>query len=170
MTTTPIRTAATWCRSKWKPHRPRAENVSAVRDLAQVIQISGGSYKKQVSLGGAASGWVGETEARPATGTPSLVELEFTPGEIYANPQASQQLLDDARVDLAAWLADEVSITFAEQEGAAFVTGNGIKKPRGILDYTAVANASYAWGSLGYIPTAARRTSPRRTPGRPWST
>lgn len=125
--------------------------VSAVRSLAQVITISSGSYKKQVSLGGATSGWVGETESRSETNTPTLAELEFTPGEIYAEPRASQQLLDDARVDLAAWLADEVSITFAEQEGSAFVTGNGIKKPRGILDYDKVANASYAWGSLGFV-------------------
>lgn len=125
--------------------------VSAVRSLAQVITISGGSYKKQVSLGGATSGWVGETEARNETNTPTLSELEFTPGEIYAEPRASQQLLDDARVDLAAWLADEVSITFAEQEGQAFVTGNGVKKPRGILDYNKVANGSYAWGSLGFV-------------------
>jgi HK97 family phage major capsid protein len=130
-------------------------NVSAMRQLAQVITISTGSYKKQVSLGGAATGWVGETQARTATGTPTLAELEFTPGEIYANPQASQQLLDDARVDLAAWLAGEVDISFAEQEGAAFWTGTGIKKPRGVMDYSIVANASYAWGSLGYIPTGA---------------
>jgi HK97 family phage major capsid protein len=129
--------------------------VSAVRDLATVMTISGGSYKKQLSLGGAGSGWVGETETRSETGTPSLVELEFTPGEIYAEPRASQQLLDDARVDLAQWLADEVSITFAEQEGAAFVTGTGVKKPRGIMDYDKIANASYAWGSLGFIVSGA---------------
>jgi HK97 family phage major capsid protein len=126
-------------------------SVSALRQLARVITISGGSYKKQVSLGGAGSGWVGETETRTETGAPTLAELEFTPGELYAEPRASQQILDDARVDLAAWLADEVSITFAEQEGAAFVTGNGLKKPRGILDYDKIANASYAWGSLGFI-------------------
>lgn len=125
--------------------------VSAVRDLAQVIQISGGSYRKQMSLGGAGSGWVGEQESRNETGTPQLVEMEFTPGELFAEPRASQQMLDDARVDLGAWLADEVSITFAEQEGQAFVSGNGIKKPRGILDYNKVANASYTWGSLGFI-------------------
>lgn len=130
-------------------------NVSAMRQLAQVITISSGSYKKNVSLGGAASGWVGETQARGATGTPQMVELEFVPGEIYAEPQASQQLLDDARVDLAAWLAGEVDITFAEQEGLAFWTGTGVKKPRGVLDYNIVANGSYSWGNIGYIPTTA---------------
>ena len=133
-------------------------NVSAIRGLAQVIQITGGSYKKQLSLGGATSGWVGETESRSATSTPTLVELEFTPGEIYASPRASQQVLDDARIDLAAWLADEVSIEFAEEEGAAFATGNGVKKPRGIFDYDKVANSAYAWGSLGYVVSGAATT------------
>lgn len=125
--------------------------TSAIRSLAQVISISAGSYKKQINLGGAGSGWVGETEARPETGTPRFAELDFTPGEIYAKPKASQTLLDDARVDIAAWLAEEVSITFAEQEGAAFINGNGVKKPRGILDYDKVADANYAWGSLGFV-------------------
>jgi len=56
-------------------------------------------------------------------------------------------------VDIAQWLADEVSITFAEQEGAAFISGNGIKKPKGVLAYPTVANASYAWGKLGFVVT-----------------
>lgn len=125
--------------------------VSVMRQLAQVQTISAASYKKLMSLGGAGAGWVGETEARSETATPRLVEMEFAPGEIYAKPRASQTLLDDARVDLEAWLAGEVSTSFAEQEGAAFITGNGVKKPRGLLDYDKVANGNYAWGSLGFI-------------------
>jgi len=139
-------------------------NVSAVRDLATVMSISGGSYKKQVSLGGAGSGWVGETEARSETTSPTLAELEFTPGEIYAEPRASQQILDDARVDIANWLAEEVAFTFAEQEGAAFVTGNGYKRPRGIFDYDKVANASYAWGSLGFTVSGGASDFTASTP------
>ena len=57
------------------------------------------------------------------------------------------------QVDVEAWLADEVSTTFAEREGAAFISGDGIKKPRGFLDYTTVVNASYAWGSIGFVVT-----------------
>ncbi|MFZ0269935.1 phage major capsid protein [Caulobacter sp.] len=125
--------------------------TSIMRTLAQIQPIGSSEYKKQVSLGGAGSGWVGETDARPETGTPVLGELTFTPGEIYAKPKASQTLLDDSRVDLAAWLAGEVDIEFSEKEGAAFITGNGIKKPRGILDYDKVADAAYEWGKLGYV-------------------
>lgn len=130
-----------------------ARAASVMRQLASVISISTGTYKKLINLGGAGYGWVGETEARPETSTPTLAELAFNVMEIYANPAATQTMLDDARVDIAAWLGNEVAQTFADQEGAAFIAGNGTNKPRGILDYATVANGNYAWGKLGYIPS-----------------
>lgn len=129
--------------------------VSVFRQLARVVQISGDTYKKLVSMGGAGAGWVGEEDTRSETGTPTLREIAINTGELYANPATTQTLLDDARVDIAAWLADEVSIEFAEQESEAFITGSGIKKPRGLLNYDTVANASYAWGKIGFIKTGA---------------
>lgn len=129
--------------------------VSVMRSLASVRSIGTDEYRKYVNMGGAGSGWVGEEEQRAATGTPTLKELVFPVMELYAMPVTTQRMLDDGIIDIGAWLADEVNIAFAEQEGAAFVTGNGVKKPRGILDYATVANASYAWGSLGYIATGA---------------
>lgn len=125
--------------------------VSVMRSRARVMRISAPVYKKLVNQGGTEAGWVSERQTRPETDTSRLSELVFNLMEIYANPAATQQLLDDARVDIAAWLADEVNIAFAEQEGAAFISGNGVGKPRGILSYTNVADANYAWGSLGYI-------------------
>lgn len=127
--------------------------VSAMRQIARVITTATGSYKALVSQGGAGSGWVGEEASRPTTNTPTLSEIATYVGEIYANAAATQQLLDDANVDMAAWLAGEIATTFAEQEGAAFISGNGINKPKGILAYTPVANESYTWGKLGFIVT-----------------
>ena len=132
--------------------------VSVIRSLARVVNISTGSYTKVVNVGGTGSGWVGEEESRTETATPSLRELEFPVMEIYAEPYATQVMLDDGRVDIEAWLADEVQIEFAEKEGAAFATGSGVKRPRGITAYTTVANASYAWGSIGYIASGAAST------------
>lgn len=125
--------------------------VTAMRTIARVITIGTNMYKKPMNMGGAGSGWVGEREARPETGTPTINELEFPVMQMYANPAATQDILDDARIDIAGWLGDEVSITFGEQEGAAFIVGNGTNKPRGLLNYGTVANASYAWGSIGFI-------------------
>lgn len=125
--------------------------VSTIRSLARTMTISTSTYKKLVNMGGATSGWVGEEDGRSGTATPTLREIAINTGEIYAMPGATQTSLDDARIDLAAWLADEVSIEFAEQEGAAFASGDGMNKPRGILAYDKVANASYAWGKIGFV-------------------
>lgn len=124
--------------------------VSAMRSISRVVSISGKTYKKLVNQAGSSTGWVGERESRPETNTPTLAALDFPAMELYAAPAATQGLLDDSRVDIAAWLADEVSIAFAEAEGAAFITGDGVNKPRGLLSYDTIANASYAWGKLGY--------------------
>jgi len=125
-------------------------SVSAMRSIASVMSVSAASYKKLVNQGGAGAGWVGERQARPDTATPTLAELSFPAMEIYANPAATQTLLDDARVDIAAWLAEEVSTAFAEAEGAAFISGDGVNQPRGLLSYDTVANASQSWGKIGY--------------------
>ena len=85
-------------------------------------------------------------------------------------PAATATLLEDTAVNIDEWLAGEVEQAFAEQEGAAFVTGDGTNKPKGFLAYTTVANASWAWGKIGYIATGRRRRV-RRVQSRPtcWS-
>ncbi|MGO6999007.1 phage major capsid protein [Rhizobium leguminosarum] len=129
--------------------------VSVMRQLATIMPIGTKSYSKFVSMGGAGGGWVGEEDARPETGTPSLRELVFTVMEMYANPATTQTMLDDGIIDIAAWLADEVQQTFADLEGAAFITGSGVKQPRGFLNYDKVANTSWSWGNIGYTATGA---------------
>lgn len=125
--------------------------VSVMRELATVLPIGTDTYKKLMNMGGASSGWVGEKSDRPETDTPTLRELIFNAQELYANPATTQKALDDARLDIASWLANEVAIEFAEQEGAAFISGDGSNKPRGILGYDTVANSSYAWGKVGFV-------------------
>ena len=127
--------------------------ASPIRAIASVQKISGNVYKKPFATTSASSGWVAETAARPQTNTPTLAELSFPAMELYAMPSATQTILDDAAVDTEAWLANEVQIIFAEQEGLAFVSGDGVNKPKGFLSYTNVANASWTWGNVGYLAT-----------------
>jgi HK97 family phage major capsid protein len=124
---------------------------SVMRSLGRVVEISTDSYTKLHNLGGTTSGWVAEKDSRANTNGPQLSELEFPTHEIYAMPAATQKLLDDARTNIEAWLAEEIAIEFAEEEGAAFISGTGVKKPRGFLAQTMVANASYAWGKIGFV-------------------
>jgi len=131
--------------------------VSPMRQIAQVQTIGTAGFKKLFNNGGTGSGWVGETAARPETNTPTFSPLTFTPGEIYANPAATQQLLDDAEVDLEAWLAGEVETEFSYQEGIAFVSGNGTNKPNGFLTYVTGASnaATHPFGEIALTTAAA---------------
>ena len=125
--------------------------VSAVRGLATVRQISTNEFQKRINKGGAKSGWVNEIEDRPETDTPVIDQLTFNAMELYAMPEASQTMLEDAELNIESWLAEEVSIEFADQEGLAFVSGDGNGKPRGLLSYPTVDEANFAWGKVGYI-------------------
>lgn len=109
--------------------------VSPMRQIAGQITISTAGFKKLYNLHGTASGWVGETAARPETNTPTFGEMTFAPGEIYANPAATQQMLDDAEINLESWLAMEVETEFSYQEGVSFIAGDGSNKPYGFLTF-----------------------------------
>lgn len=137
---------------------------SVMRGLAQTITISTDEHKKLVNLGGTGSGWVGENEERPETSGMNLAGLKFPAMELYAMPAATQKLLDDSTVDIESWLAEEVVTAFAEQEGAAFINGDGVKQPRGLLSYDTVENDSYAWGKVGYKLTGVNGGFAASTP------
>ncbi|MFW6076658.1 MAG: phage major capsid protein, partial [Hyphomicrobiales bacterium] len=129
--------------------------ASPIRAIAGVRQVTAAVYKKPFAITGPQTGWVGETAARPETTAPTLAEMQFPAMEIYAMPAATQTLLDDAAVSIDQWIAEEVQAAFAEQEGTAFVSGDGSNKPRGFLDYTKVADDSWSWGNMGYVATGA---------------
>jgi len=142
----------------------RLTAISPIRQIAGVREISGNVYKKPFMTPGPAVGWVGETDARPQTTSPVLDSLSFPAMELYAMPAATATLLEDAAVNIDEWLAAEVEQVFAVQEGTAFVTGDGVNKPKGFLSYTNVANASWTWGNVGYIASGVAGAFPASNP------
>jgi len=115
--------------------RSAARAVSPMRRLASVQSISVGGYTSLWSDEAAGSGWVGETAARPNTTTPTVSQLEFASGEIYSNAAATQTLLDDSAINAEQWLIGVITREFSRQEDIAFISGNGVNKPRGLLTY-----------------------------------
>lgn len=131
----------------------RLARFSPIRAIASVREISTQSLRRAFSTSGPAAGWVAEADPRPQTGNQQLADMNFPAMELYAMPAATQALLDDAVVDIEQWIADEVQVAFAEQEGTAFVSGDGVNKPKGFLSYTNVADSSWSWGNIGYVST-----------------
>jgi len=130
-----------------------SKSISPIREIANTVQIGGGSYETVVSTSECETAWVGEQDSRNETATPKLEKIEIVPGEIMAMPVATQHALDDAFTNIEQWLSYKIATAFAIGEGAAFVNGNGIVKPRGFLNYPTIADASWTWGSIGYLVT-----------------
>lgn len=121
---------------------------SPMRAFASTQVISTDALEGLHDVDEAGSGWVGETESRTETTTPQLDKWRIPVHELCAKPHATQKFLDDAEIDPEAWLAAKVGAKFARDENTAFVTGNGIGKPRGFTDY---AN----WASAGVFEIGA---------------
>ncbi len=130
-------------------------DISPIRRISNVVQIGSANYKKLVNISGSTSGWVGEGDARTETTSPQFAEVVPPLGEIYANPAATQAMLDDGYFNVESWLADELVNEFAQQEGAAFINGDGINKPKGFLTSTTAASKddARAFGTLQHLAT-----------------
>lgn len=130
--------------------------ISPIRQIASVVRVGSAGYRKLITTGGALSGWASETGARAETDTPKFREIAPPMGDLFANPAASQAMLDDAAFDVEAWLTNEIATEFARAEGAAFVNGDGVNKPRGFLrgpTPTTEADTVRAFGTLQYLAT-----------------
>lgn len=132
-------------------------SLSPIRSIANVVKVGTASYRKLVAVGNMASGWVAETAERPETATPTFAEVAPPMGEIYANPAASQAMLDDAMFDVEAWLAEEIAGEFARAEGVAFVNGTGAGQPKGFLTYPVATGSDGArpWGTLQVVASGS---------------
>lgn len=133
--------------------RSSLKSTSSLRAIANVVQVEATSFDVIIDHSDVGSGWATEAGTVTETATPQIERISIPLHELSAMPKASQRLLDDAAFDVEGWLAGRIADKFARAEAAAFVSGDGIDKPRGLLTHGKVANASWSWGNLGYIAT-----------------
>ena len=130
-------------------------STSSLRSVANVVQIEATSFDVLIDRSEVGSGWATEAAATTETATPTIERISIKLHELSAMPKASQRLLDDSAFDVEGWLAGKIATRFIRAEASAFVNGTGTDQPKGILLPTKVANASWTWGNLGYVPTGA---------------
>lgn len=127
---------------------------SPMRELATVETTTSSSWEYLPDTDEPGSGWVGETQARPETTSPEIKKGEIVVHELYAEPRATQKILDDAGVNVEAWLGRKVGGKFGRDEATAFVSGNGVGLPRGILTYP----AGTAWAQIEQVNSGSAST------------
>ncbi|MBK5934229.1 HK97 family phage major capsid protein [Rhodovulum imhoffii] len=126
---------------------------ASIRSIAQVVTVEASSYDVLVDHSDIGSGWASETAQQVETDTPQIERVTIPLHELSAMPKASQRLLDDSAFDIEGWLAARIADKFVRAEAAAFLHGDGVDKPRGLLNHPHVPEHEWKWGKLGYIAT-----------------
>ena len=127
--------------------------TASIRAIASVVTVEATSYDVLVDHTDVGAGWATEADATVETDTPQIDRITIALNELSALPKASQRLLDDSAFDIEGWLAGRIADKFARAEAAAFINGDGVDKPKGFLDHPIVHNDTWAWDSLGYVPS-----------------
>lgn len=140
---------------------------SPVRQIARIVSIETDAFEELLDKEELAASWVSETGSRAETATPEVGQLRIPVHEIYASPKVTQKLLDDAKINIDAWLTEKIGDKFGRSEATAFVSGDGIGKPRGILSYAtaATSDATRAWGTLEHVASGASGAFASSNPG-----
>ncbi|MEM6824050.1 MAG: phage major capsid protein [Pseudomonadota bacterium] len=128
-------------------------STSSIRQVANVVNVEATSFDVLIDHSDLGSGWASEIAVVNETATPQIERITIALHELSALPKASQRLLDDSAFDVEAWLAGRIADRFARAEATAFVSGDGIDKPRGFLTHPIIDNPNWSWGSLGYVAT-----------------
>ncbi|NTI22384.1 phage major capsid protein [Rhizobium rhizogenes] len=128
--------------------------TSPARQLFSVVSIGTDAMEGMIDRDELDTGWVGEKQARPETGTPELGKWRIPVFEQYAMPKVTQKILDDSGFDIESWLSNKVSDKFVRSENTAMFSGNGVNQPRGLLTYQTAATsdkAGRAWQVFEHI-------------------
>lgn len=125
-------------------------STASLRSVASVVRVEGASFDVLIDQNDIGAGWADETSASAESATPTIDRISIPLYELNALPKVSQRLLDDAAFDVEGWLAGRIAEKFAISEAAAFVSGDGVDKPRGFLTHPTVIDSGWSWGNLGY--------------------
>jgi HK97 family phage major capsid protein len=110
--------------------------TSPIRQLASVETITTDTFKEIVDVDETDAGWVTETGARTGNaGTPEIAMLSIPVDEMYCIPKATQVHLEDAGMNVEAWLAGKIAAKMGRVEATAFISGSGLDQPKGLTAY-----------------------------------
>lgn len=121
--------------------------TSPMRQLASVESISTDALDLIDDHSSAVAGWTTETGTITETSSPTLAKRHIPTHEMYAQPKATQKLVDDSAIDIEAWLSAKIADIFARTQNTAFISGSGVGQPRGILTYA----AGTSWGQIQQV-------------------
>lgn len=138
----------------------RIRRTSPMRAVARAVIAE--TYEALIERGDAGFEWTGETTPRNQTATPTINKVTIPVHELSAKAPVTQRMLDNANLDIEGFVTDSIEDKFARAEATAFITGDGVSRPKGITVYSTVTadDASRANGKLQHRVTGENGAFP----------
>lgn len=108
------------------------EENNIFRQLATVIRTNSGTRKIPIANDTMEAQWIDEGEEIPETNT-KFGQTTLSAYKLGTMIKISNELLHDSAFDLASYIAARFGVCMGNAEERAFFTGDGDKKPLGIL-------------------------------------
>lgn len=122
----------------------RIFETSPMRRIASVETTAGNSKEFLIDDNAATAQWEAEGASTSETNTPAIGKATIYTHKLTAYPKATEEMLADGYLDVESWLASKVADILSRTENTAFITGDGVGKPKGIMSYTALTDGTYA--------------------------
>lgn len=132
--------------------------TSPMRQISEVKSISSNQFDRLIRVDLPAVGWADRdaSDSLAPNTTPTYKKMSVRAFTEWAEPAISQDLIDDAYVNIEDELTLAVAQAFDIQENTAFVLGSGVGQPRGFLTYPAgswndATPNSPVWGTIQQV-------------------
>tara|TARA_Y100000385_G_scaffold289334_1_gene358479 strand:+ start:7926 stop:9149 length:1224 start_codon:yes stop_codon:yes gene_type:complete len=119
----------------------RIFETSPLRGVANIERTGTKSIDVLIDDNEAGADWAAEGASGGETTTPQIGQKVITAHKIEADPRMTTEMIEDAYLDVEAWLSGKVADKFARTQNTAFVLGDGSNKPKGFLTYAAQASS-----------------------------
>ncbi len=139
----------------------RIFETSPIRQIASAQTVGTDALEGLLDLDELDFALVAEKGTRSeTTATPGFKKWRIPVHEITVQPGTTQQLLDDANIDVEVWLQKKIADKCGRKEAYYFVNGTGAGQPKGFATYAtaATADATRAWGTLEHVASGTSGT------------
>lgn len=111
------------------------EENNIFRGMATVIRTSSGTRKIPIAEDTGEASWIDEGEESPESDT-TFGQTMLSAYKLGTMIKISNELLNDSAFDLATYIARRFGVRMGNAEERAFITGDGVGKPLGLLAET----------------------------------
>lgn len=115
--------------------------VSPVRSVARVISTNRKEIQFPKRTGLVSGGWVGEGQTASQSNS-AYGEETIKAEKIMVYTDISFELLNDSAFNMRSEITSDIAEDMAKLEGSAFISGNGVNKPFGLLSASGIGETN----------------------------